>query len=235
MKKLLAAMFVALLMVGCGGPDLDDKETLDGIIAEAIDVKKLQRRGKKGEARYYAPNQQTPYSGWIKGMYDNGQIARLGQYKDGKAHGLTTMWLENGQKVIEANWKDGKRGLRTQWYENGQKHSEMPYIKGKLNGQWIKWGENGQKRMASPHINGKKDGITNEWYEDGQRASELNYKEGKLITAKVWKPNGEKCPVTDVKDGNGIVLGYASNEKERILSDRDENRRWTYKDGEPVY
>ena len=71
MKKLLTAMFVALLMVGCGGPDLDDKETRNRSIAEAIDAEKLQWRGEEGEELYYAPNKQTPYSGWMKGMYDN--------------------------------------------------------------------------------------------------------------------------------------------------------------------
>ena len=56
--------------------DLDDKETLDGIIAEAIDYKKLQRRGKEGKELLYAPNQQTPYTGWTEG--DVGQWADKG-------------------------------------------------------------------------------------------------------------------------------------------------------------
>ena len=56
-------MFVALLMVGCGDPDLDDKETLDKVIAEAIDWLKLEFN-KKGEKLAHAPNQETPYMGW---------------------------------------------------------------------------------------------------------------------------------------------------------------------------
>ena len=28
------------------------------------------------------------------------------------------------------------------------------------------------------------------------------------MSAKVWKPNGEKCPVTNVVDGNGLVVIY---------------------------
>ena len=91
MKKLLAAMFVALLMVGFSGTDpgsnssesnqssaetppaktaqvakidLDDKETRDKIIAEAIEHRSIQRRDKKGERLIYAPSKQTPYTGW---------------------------------------------------------------------------------------------------------------------------------------------------------------------------
>ena len=109
MKAILFALFVALLMVGCGTPDLDDKETRDKIIAEAIDGDTLQERGKDGEKLAYAPNQETPYTGWAKEMYDNGQIEMLAQIKDGKKDGLLTSWYENGQKRWERNYKDGKR------------------------------------------------------------------------------------------------------------------------------
>ena len=71
MKKLLFTMFVALLMVGCGEEalnaqtsknepdlsiDLDDNETLEGIIAEAIDVKKASNRRQQGRRK----NSPTP-------------------------------------------------------------------------------------------------------------------------------------------------------------------------------
>ncbi len=70
MKKLLTAMFAALLIVGCGENtkkpsgdsaesnqssggvakiNLDDNETRNRIIAEAIDAHNLKKRGKKGE------------------------------------------------------------------------------------------------------------------------------------------------------------------------------------------
>ena len=133
MKKLLATMFVALLMAGCGGEpgedspesnqssvgtppvkptpvakiDLDDPATRKRIIAEAIDNEKMQSRGEEGEKLVYAPNQQTPYSGWAKRMYDNGQVKWLHQYKDGKYDGPTTLWLSNGQKWLEHTFKDG--------------------------------------------------------------------------------------------------------------------------------
>jgi membrane-bound lytic murein transglycosylase len=110
MKKLLAAMFVALLMIGwvvdekqpttltnqtsrqthtektfqVEGVSLEDNENSNKIIAEAIDDVKLQQKGKEGEELRYASNQQTPYTGWAKLMYDNGQMKWFFQYKDGK-------------------------------------------------------------------------------------------------------------------------------------------------------
>jgi len=180
MRKLLAATSIALLMVGCGGDDsggdspesnqtsaetaeaktaqddkinLDDKETLDGIIAEAIDLEKLQERGYEvgGEKLAYAANQETLYSGWIKAMHGNGQVRRLGQFKDGE-------WVSS-----------------TYYYSNGQK------------------------------------------------SSEYTHKDGKVMTVVRWKPNGEKCPVTNVVDGNGVVVIYDD--------DGTEGYRQTYKDG----
>ena len=184
MKKLLVAMFVALLMVGCGGDgksgsdgsesnessaetppakspevpkiDLDDNETRKKIIAEAIDEDKLQFRDMKGEELAYAPDQQTPYTGWGKVIYSNGHIWRVNQYKDGKDDGPSTSWYSNGRK---------------------------------------KW--------------------------------ETTYKDGKPMSIVVWKPNGEKCPVSNVdKDGNEVVVLYND--------DGSEYTRTTYKDSEPV-
>ena len=126
-------MFVALLMVGCGGESLDfgDPAILDKIIAEAIDDHELEWKGKYGEELRYAPNQQTPYSGWVKEMYANGQIEGLLRYKDGNLHGLSTWWYQSGQKEWERNYKDGIRnGLAVRWYENGQKWMEISYKDG---------------------------------------------------------------------------------------------------------
>jgi hypothetical protein len=120
-KAILFALFVGLLMVGCGSPELDDKETLESIHAEAIDGDKLQKRGEKGEELYYAPNQQTSYTGWAKWMYGNGQISYLNQYKDGKTDGLSTEWYKNGQKRRERTYKDGDLMTIVDWKPNGEK------------------------------------------------------------------------------------------------------------------
>ena len=191
MKKLFAT-FVALLMAGCGtatlGPDspesnpssaetsdaktaqveeidLDDNETRKKIIAEAIPVglidsgvEKLERRGKEGEELLYAPDQQAPYSGWVKGVYDIGRISGLYQYKDGKRDGLWTGWYSNGQKEYEATYKDDKR-----------------------------------------------DGLSIHWYRTGQRREERTHKDDKLMSAKSWKLNGEKCPKLSIVSDTPIL------------------------------
>ena len=77
----------------------------------AVDLDKLQGRGKDGERLVYALNEQTPYTGWAKlipWLPDNGQIKGLGQFKDGKPVGLATGWYRNGQKEDETTYKDGE-------------------------------------------------------------------------------------------------------------------------------
>ena len=249
MKKLLAAIFVALMMVGCGSPDLDDNETRNRIAAEAIDSGKLQEKGEEGEQLYYAPNQQTPYTGWVKVMWGNEQVRLLAQYEDGKGDGLFTSWYEKGQKEMEGNVKDGKPdGFGASWYENGQKKSEGNCKDGKEDGLSTGWYENGDKKWESSFKggklmtsvqwkpNGEKCPVTNVvdgngvlvgYYENGQKDSEGNYKGGKLMTVVAWKPNGDKCPVTKLIDGNGVALWYKKDGTEEL--------RQTYKDGIKVF
>jgi hypothetical protein len=183
--------------------DLDDDETLDGIIAEAIDFNKLQWRGKKGEELHYAPNQQTPHKGWAKKMYGNGQIQILYQYKDGKLDGLRAVWFENGQRSEEGNLKDRKEY-----------------------GPWTNYYKNGQIKRLAQFKDGKLDGLWRSWWENGKKEAERNYKDGKVMTIVVWKPSGEKCPVTNINNGNGILVDY--------YEDGTEKNRLTFKDGEIV-
>jgi len=200
MRSLLLSTLPILLFVGCGSPDLDDPETRDEIIAEAIDQDKLQNRGEEGEELFYAQNEQTPYSGWTKSVHDNGQIHVLKQYKGGKRDGLSALWFKNGNKCMENNWRDDKQdGLSTSWYENGQKAMEMCMK------------------------DSNREGLCTWWYENGQIREKSNWKDDKLVSYTGWKPNGEKCPITNVVDGNGVCVVYSE--------DGTEKWRSRYKDG----
>jgi antitoxin component YwqK of YwqJK toxin-antitoxin module len=212
MKAILFALFIGLLLVGCGTPspqyvskirEQARKEQLEreamnpkkDAIETAVDWLKLQG----GQVTYLA-NTREPFSGYAKQAYDNKQIKILAQFKDGKRDGLSTEWNEEGQKMTHENHKDGFRnGLSTAWDENGQMLSES------------NWKD------------GERDGITTVWYDNGLKMSHENYKDGKLMFAVIWKPNGEKCPLTKVKAGNGVWVWYKT--------DGTEPRHIIYKDG----
>ena len=296
----------------------DALRLLDALIT-AIESEKLQGR----ENLWYAPNQQPPYTGLAKVMYDNGQIHVLTHYKNGKPdglvtkwyesgqkesegnlkngktegfwaywhkngkksiesnfkggkpHGLSIAWYENGQKKLRVNFKDGRldglwtgwyengkkrgernykkgrtdgfwisyylngntekseihkdgklNGLKTEWYKHGQKRWEVNFKDGKMDGLWTEWYENGFKILESNFKNGKQDGVWTSWYTNGQKRDKRTFKDDKFMFAVVWKPNGEKCPVTNVVNGNGVWVKY--------YPDGTEKERLNYKDGELV-
>ena len=182
MKATLFALFLGLLMVGCGessnpsgGVDMTDTAPKKDAIETAVDRSKLQYRN----GFCYLRNEETPFTGRGASFYDNGQKRLESTFKEAKQYGPYIAWYENGQKKYEGNVKDGK-----------------------------------------------KDGLTTVWYESGKKKREVNYKDDKSMSAKVWKPNGEKCPVTSLKDGNGFWVQYRENGTEQY--------RFTYKDGERV-
>jgi len=53
-------------------------------------------------------------------------------------------WHENGQKLSEGSFKDGKGdGKWIGWHNNGQKGYEGTFINGQYGGEWIYWRPNG--------------------------------------------------------------------------------------------
>ncbi|MDC0157945.1 hypothetical protein OAK38_09295 [Verrucomicrobia bacterium] len=103
MKATLFALFVALLMVGCG--------------EDVVDGSKLQDRN----GVTYLPNEETPFTGRAESFYENGQKKEERNYKDGKWDGFYTVWYRNGQKEEESNWRDGKLMFAFVWKPNGEK------------------------------------------------------------------------------------------------------------------
>ena len=198
MKKLLVAMFVALLMVvliagfvthflalqeiiGCGEDvvDLDDNETLDEIIAEAIVFDQVT----------------NDYTGWAKKIYYFGSA------------------------------NDPNTGLPQR---GGGQISDLVQLKdGNVNGPWIYYQRNGVKVREINYKNGNVDGLWTTWYENGQKRSEHDNHDGKIWTAVHWKPNGEKCPRTNIVEGNGGLAWYDKKGVEYLYL--------TYKDGEADY
>ena len=101
MKVTLLALFVGLLMVGCGEPDLSDPDVVEDATADAVDLSKLQDRN----GVYYLPNEETPFTGRAESFYENGQKSSEGQYRDGFKEGLWVEWREDGSKSGEFEMK----------------------------------------------------------------------------------------------------------------------------------
>ena len=183
--KILILIAVTILAVGCGGKNESTTETKP-VEEKVLEVKeevkpeeplaetKPELEGvnreelEQRESIWYLIGSDTPYTGKSFELYDNGQKRWEGNFKDGKADGLSVMWFENGQKESEANFKDGKPdGLGVAWHENGQKRNEVTFKDGTF------------------------DGLEVVWHENGQKAQERNYKNGLIISDKFWNKKGE--------------------------------------------
>ena len=187
----LASVFclVIALLNGCSDPNLDDPKVREKVLAEAIDEDNLlSRRAPSGEELPYAPNQEQPYTGWVK------QYRSLQQFQRGKRHGTYVSWYSNQQKSEKGTFANGQRnGLWTEWYKNGQKNEEGSYKDNSRDGAWVFWYENGQKSSEGIYTSGYKNGLWVEWYTDGTEKSKGAYKEGGKDGAWVfWYENGQK-------------------------------------------
>ncbi|MEP4077373.1 toxin-antitoxin system YwqK family antitoxin [Haloferula sp.] len=183
MKILPVFIVGVILLAGCRESNDTSERIPDAeapeLIANALPFHQIQVR----EKLFYAPNTQSPYSGWVKYMWDNGQVQMLKYVKDGVATGPTTSWYESGEKKAEGRVKNNfDDGLVVFWHRNGQKAAERTYDEGNPVGLWQEWFDNGQKMSERRYSeSGEKVGIWREWYKNGKLAREgaRRYQHGK--------------------------------------------------------
>ena len=224
MKLVLVFCLALTLLIGCGGePNLGDPKVREKISAKAIDENSLQnRRAPSGEELRYAPNQERPYAGWVKGgnelyqfqngkpnglyisWFRNNQNSQKGFFRDGKKNGLWIKWYENGQKSEEGSYKNNNRdGRWIFWYENGQKSSEGSYKEDREEGMWAEWSMNGRIHGKGSYKEGRKEDVWIARYEDGQKQSEGVYTNGKKEGIWTeWHENGQKQSGGSYLEGN---------------------------------
>ena len=131
---------------------------------EGVTKKDLENR----EGIDYLKGSDTPYTGKVFALYENGKKKQEGNLKDGKMTGLWVGWHENGKKAVEGKFKDGtQNGLHVMWYGNEQKEFEANFKDGKY------------------------DGLVKAWHKNGEKAMETNFKDGVEISGKYWNSKGE--------------------------------------------
>ena len=143
--KTLVLLFAALLVAGCGEksspegsesasqkstaePSADATQETEKPLTLPLSEADIERLLKEAVDVYESLEERDdllcqdnkPYSGWVKVVYDSGQVERLAQAKDGKPDGPYTLWHENGQKRIEGIWKDGERLSVKYWNSKGE-------------------------------------------------------------------------------------------------------------------
>jgi antitoxin component YwqK of YwqJK toxin-antitoxin module len=137
--------------------------------------------------------------------YPNGKKRMVHHFYRNKAgqevkHGLLTVWYRNGQKKMDAYFKDGEfgggplkrwyesgkplavveedgnSGKEIHWYENGNKMKENSY-KGR-DFHRVRWYPSGKKQAEGKNTG--RAGKEIHWYENGNRELEQDYLDGKF-------------------------------------------------------
>jgi len=129
MKRILSLIGV-VLVVGCGGGEPRDMETLQEL--EPKDMGAL--RGVDG--LYLNPEDGQPYSGPVFG--ENMGKRMTGSLRDGKWDGPFESYHDNGQLRRKGTYKDGvEDGPVEEYYDSGQLYEKGIYRDGEKCGEWF--------------------------------------------------------------------------------------------------
>lgn len=158
-------------------------------------------------------------NGLFQMWHDNGQKLYEVTYVNGKMEGLYQEWHENGKKHVEVKYVNGKKeGLFQSWHNNGQKECEIRYVNGIKNGLYECWYNNGQKAYCCMYVNGVKNGLQQFWYGNGKVKEKSMWVNGLLDgLLQHWHFNGQKiCEGVYVKGKEvGVFTFWDVNGKKR--------------------
>ena len=156
MKKNVLILVVFLLtLTSCG------KERIE-------DISKLELR----DGKIYVIGENKPYTGTFIKKFENGNLRKIAEFKNGVPHGKEETYDKNSQLLLLNTYKNGKKdGQQKLYYENGNLRAEDKYT------------------------NGKNDGVSRMYYENGQLWRESKYKNGEKVAPTKWyDENGNPKP-----------------------------------------
>ena len=113
---------------------------LIGFAQESVDYNSLTEQN----GIYSKINSNTPFTGLLYSLYDNGKLFLEGEMADGKWN-WSISYYRSGQKQFEDHYENGvQHGTQLWWYENGQLKSSQSYEDGILDGPFIAWWPDGK-------------------------------------------------------------------------------------------
>jgi len=137
----------------------------------------------------YAQSESVPFNGVLYENFPGGCRKLEVTISEGRAHGSSVGYFENGGKEVEEFFVAGvSHGIRIRWDAEGHKISEEPIQDGQLNGEFVKWYPNGQEAVRMKWIHGEPEGQALAWYSDGSLKSRAKFEKGELVERKFHPP-----------------------------------------------
>jgi antitoxin component YwqK of YwqJK toxin-antitoxin module len=101
--KTMAIILVGCCLLGCSRKDMVDFSLLE----------------ERDMGITYQKGEMEPFTGTAQKLYPNGKPEYQVIYVNGKAHGASIQWWENGQKSSVVEFQQGKIVSKKQWDVNG--------------------------------------------------------------------------------------------------------------------
>jgi antitoxin component YwqK of YwqJK toxin-antitoxin module len=115
-------------------------------------------------------------------FFDNGVLSSTQEYMNGVAHGVGRGWGREGERLYEIAYANGKQsGTHTRWWPDGKLHSLGEYRDGKLEGPHQRWHESGLLASDEHYRNGKRHGESKSWNEEGKVNWSRQYRDDEVV------------------------------------------------------
>ena len=122
------------------------------------------------------------YDSW----YEDGKPICHMTYRDGKKHGMQTLWTSDGHLHSRRTYvNDEQHGDAWEWYSNNKLFCHENYVRGKRHGEYTEWHRNGGKKRERIYEDGQIVGPAREWDDDGRLVEETHYGEESTLWARV--------------------------------------------------
>jgi len=122
----------------------------------------------------------TPYQGVYTVFYSGDkQLFSEDFYKDGRKEGLSKVYHENGQLMMERPFQHGKLdGSVSVYSPEGKLYSQTGYVDGVIEGMEVYYFENGHVAVENPYKGGELNGVSKVHHEQGGLYGEYSYVNG---------------------------------------------------------
>lgn len=146
-----------------------------------------------------------------RSYWDDGTLKSELRYIDGKLNGECVWYFSNGQKVMQADYKDDlKDGHSLRWRVNGQLEEDCWYKHGELDSLYRSYSEKGKLAAEEYYVDGKRNGSAKKWYDNGQVFQDGQYVDGMMDGLwLVFYPEGQLAAKAQFDMGRGKQTGYS--------------------------
>lgn len=182
----------------------------------------------------YASTKNGLPDGHCLSYYPSGKVKGECFYKDGKIHGPSTFYSENG-KVLAKGWfiENMKQGKNFQYYSSENIYSIKRFKDGKNHGRQEYFYESGAKKTSMSFCDGRLEGDVILYYPTGEGKRTVQFQNGLMNGfERMWDINGQL--VLESEYFSNIPVGYSRSwyptgqiKQEKKFYDSPENYDFT--------